>query len=199
MARPREFDTAQAVAATMEQFWASGYEATSLSDLVNATGLARASLYNAFGSKRDMYLASLDRYAEDRIPEMLGDLDAGTRGLESIAAFFEQFPAVVAAMPDRAAQGCLIVNSSTETASTDPEVARRATAYRRRLTTAFATALDRAAARGEIDGLHPFRADLLSLAATGLFVAMRAGADLAEIRHLTDSILAHVESWRVGG
>ncbi|MEA2000551.1 MAG: helix-turn-helix domain-containing protein [Actinomycetota bacterium] len=199
MGRPREFDTDEAMVATMEQFWAHGYEATSLSDLVNATGLGRASLYNAFGSKREMYLASLDRYFEQRIPQMLHDLETGQRGLDSLSDFFELFPAVVAEVPERAAQGCLIVNSSTESASTNPEVADRAFSYRQRLATAFGRALARAVELGEISRVDPLRADQLLLSAMGLFVTMRGGADLAEIRRLTDSVLATIELWRDRG
>lgn len=195
MGRPRQFDTDEALAATMHQFWAHGYEGTSLSDLVAATGLARASLYNAFGSKHDMYLDSLDRYLEKQIPEMLFDLEAGEEGLDAIAAFFEQFPTVVATMPQEASKGCLLVNSSTETATVDAAVAVRVGAYRRRLQGAFAAALERAVDRGELDRAPSSRADQLLLSAIGLFVAMRSGGDLQEVRSLTDAILETVSGW----
>jgi TetR/AcrR family transcriptional repressor of nem operon len=50
----------------MEVFWTKGYEATSLDDLCEATGLSRSSLYAAFGDKRDMLFKSLDLYVERR-------------------------------------------------------------------------------------------------------------------------------------
>ncbi|KJE23819.1 transcriptional regulator, TetR family [Frankia torreyi] len=49
MARPRTFDEDQVVCAARDQFWATGYTATSLDDLTAATGLGRGSLYGAFG------------------------------------------------------------------------------------------------------------------------------------------------------
>jgi hypothetical protein len=49
MARTREFDTDKAVAAIAKTFWAGGYEATGISELVDATGVGRQSLYGAFG------------------------------------------------------------------------------------------------------------------------------------------------------
>lgn len=196
MGRPRQFDTDEALAATMEQFWSNGYEGTSLSDLVAATGLARASLYNAFGSKHDMYLASLDRYYEQRIPEMLAGLESGDEGLAAVTAFFEQFPAAVATMPDRAAQGCLMVNSSTETATVDPAVAARVGVYRQRLRNAFATALERAADRGELESAGPAQADQLLLSAIGLFVTIRGRGSLPEVRQLTDAVIQTVKGWQ---
>src|SRR4051795_7395003 len=64
MARTREFDTDTAVRQSMELFWRRGYEATSIQDLVEATGLGRGSLYAAFGSKDGLYEAALVGYAE---------------------------------------------------------------------------------------------------------------------------------------
>lgn len=40
-------------------FLETGYEGTSIDDLVSATGLHRGSLYSAFGSKRGIFLAVL--------------------------------------------------------------------------------------------------------------------------------------------
>lgn len=64
MARPREFDADIALDRATDVFWAKGYEATSLDDLCEATGLSRSSLYAAFGTKRDLLLQSVDRYVE---------------------------------------------------------------------------------------------------------------------------------------
>ena len=61
MARPREFDADTALERAMAMFWSKGYEATSLDDLCEVTGLSRSSLYATFGSKRDLLLRSVDR------------------------------------------------------------------------------------------------------------------------------------------
>ena len=60
MARPREFDMDVAIAQIGDVFWDGGFEATSITDLEDATGLARARLYAAFGTKRDMLHRSID-------------------------------------------------------------------------------------------------------------------------------------------
>ena len=65
MARTREFDTDAAVARAMDVFWCKGYEATSIADLVEATGVQRGSLYAAFGSKQLTTLAQT-AYPADR-------------------------------------------------------------------------------------------------------------------------------------
>ena len=62
MARPRQFDEDAVLDAAMQRFWNNGYEATSMRDLAEVTGLTTPSLYNAFGDKRAIYRLVLDRY-----------------------------------------------------------------------------------------------------------------------------------------
>lgn len=62
MARPRSFEEAVVVDAATRCFTDLGYAATSVDDLVAATGLHRGSLYGAFGSKRGLFLAALARH-----------------------------------------------------------------------------------------------------------------------------------------
>jgi AcrR family transcriptional regulator len=62
--RPRSFDTEKALGAAMNVFWRKGYEGTSLSDLTEAMGINRPSLYAAFGDKQTLFKKALDRYAE---------------------------------------------------------------------------------------------------------------------------------------
>ena len=54
--RPREYNEDNVMSALLGLFWDKGYEATSLSDIMTATGLRKGSLYSLFGGKRDMYL-----------------------------------------------------------------------------------------------------------------------------------------------
>ncbi|MGH8920910.1 MAG: TetR/AcrR family transcriptional regulator, partial [Actinomycetes bacterium] len=56
MARPRKFDEQTVVRAARDQFWRTGYTATSLDDLMAATGLGRASIYAAFGDKHALFV-----------------------------------------------------------------------------------------------------------------------------------------------
>jgi TetR/AcrR family transcriptional repressor of nem operon len=72
MGRNRGFDEAQVLRAAADAFVRGGYEATSIDDLVTALGVHRGSLYNAFGSKRGLFLKTLDRYIEAEL-EPLAD------------------------------------------------------------------------------------------------------------------------------
>lgn len=64
MSGRKQFDEARVLTAAMTAFWRNGYKATSMSDLEEATGLNKSSLYNAYGSKEELYTRCLDRFAE---------------------------------------------------------------------------------------------------------------------------------------
>ncbi len=62
--RPREFDVDQALDRAMVTFWHYGYLVTSLDELTQAMQIIRPSLYAAFGDKEQLFLKTIDRYAE---------------------------------------------------------------------------------------------------------------------------------------
>jgi AcrR family transcriptional regulator len=62
--RPRNFDIDEALLAAMSIFWMKGYDGTSIKDLTKAMGISGPSLYAAFGDKRELYLKTIDRYAD---------------------------------------------------------------------------------------------------------------------------------------
>jgi len=65
MARPREFDEDEVLQAALRLFWEKGYEGTSLSDLMEAMGLTKSSLYKAFGSKETLFWRVVELYNRD--------------------------------------------------------------------------------------------------------------------------------------
>lgn len=196
MARTREFDTDSALAAIADKFWADGYEATGIADLVEVTGVGRASLYAAFGSKRGMLHRAIDRYLDTEIEELWGRVDGG--GLDGAQLMFRNFAAVRAKNPERARMGCLMVNSSVELGRSDSAVVELGERYRARIHAAFRSAYEAAVASGEMaDGHVEERADLSSLLLLGCFVAIKAGAELAEVERLTARAIDLIESWRL--
>jgi len=64
--RPREFDADRALEQAMRVFWRQGYEGASLSDLTEAMGITKTSMYRAFGNKEQLFVKALARY--DRGP-----------------------------------------------------------------------------------------------------------------------------------
>ena len=89
MARPRQFDEEQVREALMNVFWDKGYEATSMQDLVAATGLLKGSLYGAFGDKRALYLIALNHYDRTRIQAGVDMLAGQGTGQEKVKQLFD--------------------------------------------------------------------------------------------------------------
>ena len=65
--RPREFCVDHALAQALRVFWEKGYEGTSLSDLTEAMGITRPSLYAAFGNKEALFRKALDLYEREKL------------------------------------------------------------------------------------------------------------------------------------
>ncbi len=128
MARPKAFDPDLAVEQAMDVFWCRGYEATSVQDLVDATGVGRQSLYGTFGSKDELYLQALDRYRELEGGRAFSCLGGEEPPLERIRALFERFAS--ASLEDPENKGCFVLNAALERAD-DPQTAKRVRAAMR--------------------------------------------------------------------
>ena len=176
MARTKEFDPDAALRAALELFWARGYEATSLADLVEHMGVARASIYATFGDKRALYLKALDLYGEVTDPGLLARLSAPGPALPAVRDLVKSYAEEAAGENGR--RGCFVVNTAVELAPHDPLAARRVQANWDFLETALTSALMRAQAQGELAGESDPRAlaRLLLVVMQGLRVMGKAGA-----------------------
>src|ERR1700712_2309272 len=65
--RPREFCVDEALASALRVFWSKGYEGASLTDLTEAMGITRPSLYSAFGNKESLFRKALDLYEREKM------------------------------------------------------------------------------------------------------------------------------------
>src|SRR5262249_24207113 len=90
MGRPRGYDRDNVLVAARDLFWEQGYEATSISDLEQRTGLNRSSLYHEFGSKHELFEAALECYADRVIAQLLADLRNDEATLDTVAALFRR-------------------------------------------------------------------------------------------------------------
>ncbi|WP_369199460.1 TetR/AcrR family transcriptional regulator [Streptomyces sp. PU-14G] len=195
MARPKSFDPDAALDRAVEIFWTRGYEATSVDDLVSGIGIKRQSLYDTFGDKRALYLASLDRYEARLREEMIAVLEAPGEGVGAIESVLRS----VIDPREREGMrcGCFLVNAAVEVAMRDPEAALRVHRNAERIESALLAALERASAAGELperraDGRAGLRAlaRYLANALRGLQVALRMGTPEAELRDVVDVTLS---------
>ena len=109
MARPREFDEETVVRAARERFWDAGYAATSMTDLSEATGLGKTSLYGAFGDKHALFMRIFDEYSTGAVQS------AGRAREGADAGAFERIRAYLLANARGSAgnpRGCLLARGT---------------------------------------------------------------------------------------
>src|ERR1700720_4979751 len=122
MAGVKQFDRIEALDRAMAVFWSRGYEATSIDDLVRATGIGRGSLYGTFGDKRQLFLAALDRYWNTVGMEMFAELsDPDAR--HAIERMFDAL--IRRASNPKFPRGCLFTNTSLECPACGDEITRK--------------------------------------------------------------------------
>ncbi|QQO22358.1 TetR/AcrR family transcriptional regulator [Bradyrhizobium diazoefficiens] len=177
MARLREFDYDEVLDSGLQLFWRAGYEATSLGDLLEKTGLSKSSLYAAFGSKHDMLLASLDRYIDTVLQANLEDLRRGP----ARAAIVRSFEKILGLAPS--SKLCFLQVCATELAGQDRPVRARIRRGLEQLQRGYRDAILRGRADGEFASAADPDALSFFLIANlyGLQVLGRAGFE-ADIR-----------------
>ena len=140
MARPREFDEARVKEALMNVFWEKGYEATSMQDLVGATGLLKGSLYGAFGGKQALYMIALAHYDHTRIQAGIDMLNGEGSATEKVTRLFDAV--IEAARTGVFAGGCLLCNASVEMAPVDTKIENSVKRIIHRLQAAVKSAIE---------------------------------------------------------
>ena len=187
--RPREFCTEHALAQALRVFWRKGYEGTSLSDLTDAMGITRPSLYAAFGNKESLFRKALDLYQCEKLEYVGRALKEPTaRGVAEVLLR----GAVNNVTSPEEPHGCLGVITATacgeEAQSIREEVLKRGQVVRATLI----ERLDRAKAEGDlpahvdVEGLT----SLLFAILQGIGVQAGGGATREQLEAMVDTGLA---------
>jgi TetR/AcrR family transcriptional regulator, transcriptional repressor for nem operon len=182
MARPREFDIDEATEKAVEVFWKKGYDGAALPDLLDGMGIARGSLYKAFGDKKKLYLHVLKRYDEVAVAgavELLTDRSEPDGG-KRIARLFQS---IVDAVINGDHRGCLMCNAAAGPASEDPDISRVVSRMLARMTEAFAAALlDSQHAQQSTKSDREAEAESLTASYVGLRILAKSGAPVDRLR-----------------
>lgn len=188
MARTKEFDPDAALQSALELFWERGYEATSMADLVEHLGVARASLYATFGNKHELYLKALERYGEQST--VVEELSQPGPALPAVRALVRRFADESAC--DDLRRGCFVTNTAVELAPHDPDLGRRVERSWDNVETALTSALLRARAQGELPaGRDPAGlARMLLVLMQGMRVMGKAAPSPARLRDAADQALS---------
>lgn len=186
--RPREFCVDEALTAALGVFWSKGYEGASLTELTEAMGITRPSLYAAFGNKEALFRKALDLYEREKLDYVREAMDAPTaRGVAErlLRGGLENQTSPCGP------RGCLGVISSVacgaEAESIRQEVLARGSFAKK----ALIERMERAKAEGDlpgdvhVEGLTGYLMAILQ----GMAVQAGAGASRAELERVIDTSL----------
>jgi len=183
--RPREFDIDEALAAALRVFWTKGYEGASLTDLTEAMGVTRPSLYAAFGNKEALFRKALDLYEREKLAYVGEALKAPTsRGVAERLLR----GALEMQTSDSEPKGCMRVSCGPEAESIRSDLmARRLSSQR-----AMCDRMQRAKDDGDlpddtnVEGLCAYLGAILQ----GMSIQAGSGATKEQLQALVETSLA---------
>jgi TetR/AcrR family transcriptional repressor of nem operon len=193
MARPAEFDRTEVLDRATRLFWERGFSGTSISDLEQAMGIGRTSIYAAFGAKEDLFMAAIDHYDATYSVKLRNALTSGLPARQAIDLYFEELMKAFSD-PDLPL-GCLVTNVAVEGDRGTTRMGRRIAASITRAEDTFYRMLRAAQVDGAIDPRADVRAlSRFMVASThGLSALAKAVADVAALRDVIGVIQGSVD------
>ncbi|WP_131118521.1 TetR/AcrR family transcriptional regulator [Lichenihabitans psoromatis] len=175
MARPREFDTHDALMKALTLFWRNGYEGTSITDLTGAMCITRPSLYAAFGNKADLFRKAMGLYERTYLGFAAEALDEPT-AYRVVERLLEGHADLVTAPCNPS--GCFGINGALACSEEGADIQRDLVARRRFTELALQDRLDRAVREGDLPaGVVPSDlAHFITTVTQGMAVQAKAGA-----------------------
>ena len=186
--RPREFCPDMALASALKVFWTKGYEGASLTDLTEAMGITRPSLYAAFGNKEALFRQALDLYERDKMAYIGEAMREPTA--RAVAEYL--LHGAVDTATGGEARGCMGVISTVACQSVEPsirdDVNHRAEAAKQLIVDRMQAAID----AGEF--VVPTEAQAITryllAVMQGMSVQAQSGASRSELLEIADAALA---------
>jgi len=189
LGRPREFDADEALARALDVFCRNGYEGTSITDLTDAMGINRPSLYAAFGNKEALFQKALERYLTDkfaRAEAALADPDIRT-AIERLLLSF-----VDAQTDPGHPRGCLAVNGALACSEANEQVRQDLVRSRAEIEQWILERLERAEREGALPGGSTAEdlARLVSTLSHGASVQAASGVSREDLHRLVKTALS---------
>jgi TetR/AcrR family transcriptional repressor of nem operon len=189
----KQFDADEVLDKAMQVFWNRGYEATSMQDLVDRTGINRGSLYATYRDKHALFLAALRRYADTIHFKRLTDLEARFGPRETIRQLFLAYTSEPSQKSGN--RGCFLTNTALELAAHDREAGTIVAQAQKRTEEFLARLVKKGKAEGEVaPDVKPMETAAALLASLiGLSVLTRSRPEPALLQRIVDDAVRHLD------
>ncbi|MEM8661623.1 MAG: TetR/AcrR family transcriptional regulator [Pseudomonadota bacterium] len=158
MPRPQSYSESEVVNQAMHLFWAQGYTATGMSQLLSSTGLKPGSFYNRFDSKKTLFIRCLEQYNESVVGERI---KAHLTDGEPATAIENFFVSAFETLSKDEMIGCLLTNTATELGTADPDINKTVWAGLLKIQNAFSRLIVKGQQTGKLD--HDLDPDVTAL------------------------------------
>lgn len=189
MTRSLTFDRTEVLDKAMMHFWAFGYGASSMQDLLSAMNINRGSLYSTYGDKRALYIESLERYKTLSfvvIERLLDDQDELPKTLQN---FFNTM--ILNGDKQQKQIGCFVVNTIIELSKVDPELSQVAAKGMTKVRSYFEKLFTNAKKKGELSSDHDPKALALFYVNCihGLRVSAKQGMSKEKLQQIVNTAI----------
>ena len=187
MPRPTSFTSEQFADRALQHFWANGFHASSMGDLVKATGVSRHGIYATFGGKKALFLACFDQYQKAVVTPAFGGVETEGANLTSVSEYSERQISLgeAAGLPG---PGCFVANSATEVAPSEPDVLALVEHHNDRLRQGFLHALQ-GSEPNLVQTTARELADVMVIFTNGLWTMSRSVSEGDELRSAVRTFL----------
>lgn len=148
MPRAKQFCEKEVLNKAMKLFWKKGFHATSVQDLVSTLGISRASLYDTFGDKKNLFNSAFENYVTQSV-SFINDFFEKQQSIKE--GFYLLLNTVVSqSIEDKEHKGCFVVNTITEMTPCDKELEKKLFKSRKKIKKVFQRLIEVAQEKGEI-------------------------------------------------
>lgn len=194
--RPREFDREVALKQARDLFWERGYEGTSMSDLVDALGIASARIYAAFGSKEALFREAIEDYESDE-----GSFaDQALSEAKDVRSALERMFREAVRLYTAGRKGCMVVSAATNCMPENAAIGAWLSEHRRARTQSIIKRLREAKRAGEFpqDVDEVALGDCSATLLHGLSVQARDGISKRRLDAMVDTFLVAFDALAAG-
>lgn len=189
MPRVKKFNEEETLNKAMCLFWRNGFHATSMQDLVNYLGINRASIYDTYGGKKEIFERAFTHYRTSNRKQLQAFLESQENVKEGFRKLFEREISEATCDADR--KGCFVVNVTTELVPNDEEMLKVIQENKTFMTNTFEDFLRKGVNSGEISAAKNIQniASLLHTFLNGLKIVSKTDSNEEELLTSVDTVL----------
>ncbi len=182
MPRPKNFNKEEVLDKAKNLFWQKGFHATSMQDIVDHLGINRASIYDTYGGKEDLYAAALEAYRLEFAGHLDTILESDPSPRRALISFIEA--SIFGVVNDKSRKGCFLVNCTSEYLPTHGNILDELLASKEVFQSAIRKTILKGKRQGEFSQVDSPKqtASYLYTLLSGLNVVSRLKQDPKEIR-----------------